>query len=379
MVMSIQNLFSASIGLALFICILILGKKNKKKADYILVIWLAVFIVNFISLFLLNVPGGDHQLWEQLMFEFSEASIFLHGPVLYFYTLALIKKSFVFRIRQLVHIVPFTITFAILLTGLLKSDGISEDIRNLLLVIKMLSLLLYLVVVLMKLYSHSNRVEDIFSNTEEKHLRWLTVLSWGILLVWFVAASSLLIHRYTAYSIPQYGGLLTNIAISIFVFVMGYYGINQPSIFFETYAIRNKETAFNREIFKNPDKTKYGKSGLTFEISRELAGQLSKLMQESKPYLEPELTLYTLAEKMQVLPNHLSQTINSIERKNFFDFINEYRVEEAKKNILSKEKHHLNLVGIAFESGFNSKSSFNRAFKKHVGCTPSQFKENNSN
>jgi AraC-like DNA-binding protein len=98
-------------------------------------------------------------------------------------------------------------------------------------------------------------------------------------------------------------------------------------------------------------------------------------MTHEKPYLNPELNLYLLAERLNLLPNHLSQAINSVERKNFFDFVNHYRIQEVKKCLVSNEKEHLTLLGIAFECGFNSKTSFNRTFKKIVGLTPSEFRK----
>jgi len=98
-------------------------------------------------------------------------------------------------------------------------------------------------------------------------------------------------------------------------------------------------------------------------------------MLNEKPYLNPDLNLYSLAKLLDIRPNHLSQIINSMEKKNFFDFVNEYRIHEVKKNLVQDDKKNLSLLGIAFESGFNSKASFNRAFRKIEGTTPSKYKE----
>jgi AraC-like DNA-binding protein len=144
---------------------------------------------------------------------------------------------------------------------------------------------------------------------------------------------------------------------------MGYFGIRQPSIFTDTPIVGKKR------------KIKYQKSGLTDSGAKKVYESLIHLMQEEKPFLEPDLTLFTLAEMINIPPNHLSQVINSLAGKNFFDFINYYRVEEAKRNIILQKYEHLTLLGIAFESGFNSKASFNRAFKRQVGITPSEFKK----
>ena len=99
------------------------------------------------------------------------------------------------------------------------------------------------------------------------------------------------------------------------------------------------------------------------------------LMKEEKLFLDQELDLKSLADKLKLSSGYLSQIINKYEQKNFFDFINGYRVEEVKSKIPDPAYQHLSLLGIAFESGFKSKSTFNLAFKKHTGMTPSGFKK----
>ncbi len=367
--MSTLYLLAASLGLTFFIIALILGKQGKKKADYILAVWFLIFFLNFLSLFLLNLPDAGYQTWKLVLFEFSEASIFLHGPLLFFYAHSLITKSTQIRTGQILHAIPFLIGLSILFAGLVRGEEIPGSTRNILLFTKMMSLLVYALVVLKMLHSHSNRVEDIFSNVEKKHLRWLSILTWGVLVVWAVASSSLIVDRFTQVEIPQYGGLFTNVALSLFVFVIGFFGVNQPSIFVESPEGRIKKEQGRK------GKVKYEKSGLTIESAQLTHTRILEVMEEQKPFLEPELTLYSLSELLKIPPNHLSQAINSIEGKNFFDFINLYRINEAKKHIQSNEKDHLTLLGIAFEAGFNSKTSFNRAFKKHVGQTPSEYRK----
>ena len=97
-------------------------------------------------------------------------------------------------------------------------------------------------------------------------------------------------------------------------------------------------------------------------------------MQDKKPYQDNELTLFTLAKQLKIHPNHLSQIINQHHNQNFFDYINEQRVIDVKEALLSHKYDNHSLLGIAHEFGFNSKASFNRAFKKFTGMTPSDFK-----
>ena len=101
-------------------------------------------------------------------------------------------------------------------------------------------------------------------------------------------------------------------------------------------------------------------------------------MSEKKPYLENELTLAKLAEMLSVPQHHLSQILNEKLNQNFFDFVNNYRIQEAKKLLVSPDGGLLTILAIAEEVGFNSKSAFNNAFKKVTNTTPSEFRKNNS-
>jgi len=98
-------------------------------------------------------------------------------------------------------------------------------------------------------------------------------------------------------------------------------------------------------------------------------------MNLSRPYLNPDLTLPQLATEIGISTHLLSQVINEHFKLNFFDFINQYRVEAFKEKIVNSKYGNYSILGIALECGFNSKSAFNRIFKKYTGLTPSQYKE----
>ena len=97
-------------------------------------------------------------------------------------------------------------------------------------------------------------------------------------------------------------------------------------------------------------------------------------METEKPFLIPELTLNQLAEKVSIPPRSLSEVINSIFHQNFFDYINSYRIQEAKQ-LLMNSNDNKTILYILLEVGFNNKSVFNNAFKKHTGMTPTQWKK----
>lgn len=118
---------------------------------------------------------------------------------------------------------------------------------------------------------------------------------------------------------------------------------------------------------------KYAKSGLDEKEVTALSKKLEELMITQKPYLDPELSLKKLAGLMGVSTNNLSQVINSEKSKNFFDYINSFRIKELMNKLNSDENRQFTILSLAMDSGFNSKSAFNASFKKLTGLTPSEY------
>jgi YesN/AraC family two-component response regulator len=98
-------------------------------------------------------------------------------------------------------------------------------------------------------------------------------------------------------------------------------------------------------------------------------------MRTRRPWLEPELSLDQLSAQLSVKPRMLSQLINETLNQNFFDFVNRYRIEEAKRLLTNPVDKKITVLEVLYEVGFNSKSSFNTLFKKYTGLTPSEFKK----
>ncbi|HTJ52679.1 MAG TPA: helix-turn-helix domain-containing protein [Cyclobacteriaceae bacterium] len=101
-------------------------------------------------------------------------------------------------------------------------------------------------------------------------------------------------------------------------------------------------------------------------------------MVEKKPYLDAELTLSTLAKDLSMSRNQLSHLINVGVGANFYDFVNKYRVEEVKRLMTDPQVKNFNLLGIALEAGFKSKSTFNLIFKRFTGLTPTEYRKNST-
>jgi len=125
---------------------------------------------------------------------------------------------------------------------------------------------------------------------------------------------------------------------------------------------------------ENQYKRKYEKSSLSEAMKETYKNKLLQYMEKQKLYLDSSLCINDLAEKVSIPPHHLSQILNTCLNKNFFDFINSYRVKESKRFLSEQGPNKKTILEILYQTGFNSKSVFNTAFKKHTGMTPTQFR-----
>jgi AraC-like DNA-binding protein len=126
-------------------------------------------------------------------------------------------------------------------------------------------------------------------------------------------------------------------------------------------------------------KKKYERSVLYADLTQDIQQKLKNCIHEEKPYLNSELTLPLLADQLKVAVHHLSQVINEQYGMNFSDFINQHRIEEMKIRLIDTHYHHFKIEQIAFDTGFNSKSTFQAACKKFTGLTPSEYRKQYSN
>ena len=128
-------------------------------------------------------------------------------------------------------------------------------------------------------------------------------------------------------------------------------------------------------IYKENKYKKYKSSTLTFVESRRCLMRLIKIMKEEKPYLDPDLSQQKLAEKLSISKENLSQILHEQLRTNLKNFLNQHRIEAAKRKLADPGEADQKLLKIAYDSGFNSKSVFNDAFRKFTGMSPSDFRK----
>lgn len=318
------------------------------------------FFFNIISVLKTNIFTGSPTL--HLAF-FTMG--FLMGPFIFFYTKSLAIQDFNFKKKDFIHLLPVILfLFYLLFTVLLKrfvavSPGfIRWEIRITLLLIHVF-LVLYAVKAVLVLRQFTISIKNIYSNLKRITLSWLRFVLIGFGLIWLMILINYLVRIIGGTPVPYLRDIVT-VASSIVSITIIYFGLTQPKLF----------SGINTE-------SKYLKSPLTSEDSRIFTENLKDLMKTEKPYLIPSLTIDHLAEKLKIHHKQLSQLVNEQFRQNFFDFINCYRIEEAKKYLSKRSRNNLTISQILYKVGFNSIATFNRAFVKHVGMSPSEFKRQN--
>jgi len=384
------------INVSLFAFLLLTRKKNN-TASFLLIAFM--LLVSFQALlnafdtraFFLAYPHLSRISWLL-------PSLF--GPLVYLFTRKITSEEHRLAQKDGIHLLLFAFYFGILfhwffspaeekIRLLSDFDKISENDFGWLNQLNILVVLFYLILTLRQLRTYRRNIENTFSEISTRRFTWIKTFALSMLAILFVSALGFYGRKWgipilTNFYHYNYGLLL------LLVYWMAYKCITQP----ELYLLQklSAQTTPNEDILLLPSdgeeqpeqnvltrsvaqERKYQKSGLDNDTAVVLFSKLLTHMDKSKPYLEPDLTIYKLAADLDVPRHHLSQVINERAQKSFFDFINSYRVEEVKKQLADTAMANRNILGIALDCGFNSKATFNTAFKKFTGMTPSAYQK----
>ena len=356
-------IYIAGTSIALFISALLFNKKEKSNSDIILLLWMLLLAAH-LTLFYVNYFGNlpDFLIGVHLPIPLMQA-VFL-----YFYVASVTNQFPKKKKIYLIHLLPTILSYLFLIPLFLKPSeekmsilestekGYSEFFEIINMIIIYISGVVYVCWSSYLIYKHKKNIRNQFSDLENINLKWLQLLIYGIGGIWVVV-------------IFFNNGTYVFTSVSIFVILIGFFGVQQRNIFVNEKMIPNKKITTTQKTKKE----KYATSGLTAEIAEELYKNLIEQISKEKHYKESGITLNDLAQRLNISPNYLSQIINEKEGKNFFDFINAFRVDEFKRLIALPENQQYTLLALAYDCGFNSKSSFNRSFKKHTDMTPSQY------
>jgi AraC-like DNA-binding protein len=367
------------IVITFFLSFLLISKKDKSLADKILAAWLILIGIHLSFYYLYSIS----QIYEYPFLLGFEAPIpYLQGVFLYLYSVFVTKQLKNKPIYYFFHLIPPLSIYIYLIHFFLlpneqkiyvyQNKGIGyEAFTSFMYIINLMSGVVYIVLSLIVLKRHRVSILNEFSQIEKINFRWLQYLIYGMCGIWF-----LVIFSHSDFFI--FSGVV------IFVFFLGYFGIKQVGLFTNIQphldAVKlEKATEYLENTFEEADLSnfespiKYQKSGLTKDVADNIHKALIHVVDKEKIYKDAELTLSSLASHLDIHPNYLSQVINQVEEKNFYDYINLKRVEEFKKLVAQPDSQKYTLLALAYDCGFNSKTSFNRNFKKATGLSPSEY------
>ncbi|QYJ07728.1 helix-turn-helix transcriptional regulator [Qipengyuania flava] len=221
----------------------------------------------------------------------------------------------------------------------------------------------YLTSILRRLHAFRRELKDLYSNTHSRELRWVEWFMVLLALVWTAAALAL-IGENSPISAALPGEIVLALIALLMLFLIAFVPSGQAP----------EETGAAEEVSEpaGPEAAKYSRSALSRDHAKRLAARIEAAMANDRLYLDPNLSLPKLSKHVGALPNQISQVLNDEIGVTFFDYVARWRVEAAKPMIAAREA---SIVMIALDVGFNSRSTFYKAFKRATGMTPKAFRE----
>lgn len=337
--------------------------------------FLCVFLIQFNDL----LEKTEFMKTRMIINDFLGIIDFIIAPVFYFSVIYFIQPNRKWRLKDNFH---FAFAFLILVLLFIavvievkqptaadkKNAAILLTVFNLLFCTQVIS---YCILAYKKITSYQEKLFLYASNTTAINLKWLQKVVSCVLLIttlWLIDNVFRLARTSTLFD--HFASLIYLVGF----FYIAYYSLKQKEI----SALNQQEKNEIDLIIKENSSIESNQKKLISDIElQEMKLVLIDIMNSKKPFLDPELSLFKLASQLGISSHQLSYVINKGFDENFYQFINQYRIEEAKKMIQDPNMQHLSLIGIAFEVGFNSKTVFNTTFKKRTNQTPSEFKKEN--
>ena len=359
---------AASVVLGLFLAVVFFRQKKKnKQTNTILALLLISFCLSILLHSFLNafIPRAYPNIWT-----FPEPFLLLTGPLFYTYIrflsgLSLSKKEVV------VHLIPFFTTaviFIIFVSNNEQSFPVNVNLGNassLLWLIIYLQFWVYYFLNRNAINHFKERLKESYSSIEKIHQVWISFCLTALLICYTILTVVFLLGHGNIF-LPVNESL--TVVLAAIIYFMSYQTLVQPAIYTGTLLTEGKSS----DIAKT---ARYKNSGLSGGITKARLEDIEQFIADHKPYLDPDLDLQGLGELLAISTHHLSQIINEGAQMNFYDFVNRYRIEEAKRLLSDPKNDHLTILSLAFDAGFNSKATFNRFFKKITQLTPSQYRE----
>lgn len=295
----------------------------------------------------------------------------LDGPLLYLYVVSIIRPNFSLGAKHRLHLLPLIIYFVFLFVAYYCQDHVVKrqviglylfDLNWQFVTMDTLiksSRFVYLILSIYLINKYREQLKDSKSNIENIDLTWLKILVLGfalVTLVGVVLSLSKVVNLFhpVEVSLQIFLGLTTYYADLVLVcFLLFFSAVNVSSV----------------EKVKDQVKSSYD----DYKADEEYVSRVVKFMDQEKPYLKSNITLDALSEMLDVPARELTALLNGHFKMNYYEFINNYRIKEAKEILRANKEQTISDVFLAV--GFNSKSVFNTFFKKDTGMTPSEFRK----
>ncbi len=388
------NLLGAAQGFFLSLMLALL-KRGNRQANRILAALVFVISVALASTLLLY-PAVYTAV--PYLIRISDPMRLLFAPLIFLYVVSLTGGQV--NKRSLLHFTPFALyvlylipTFYVLpfaerISFITEAQAGKSFSYNVYLVARALYFVLYLGLSFRVLRQYSSRIQDLFSSVERINFSWLRNVLVAM-AIWWVPQFITTLSPFFGYLNLPVVNMIIGFLGALWMYLLGYVAflkadpfVNVTSPIVPMSATQAAQLAAQHEQYEQHERAILNISRQGFDaresasVSPEsaiLLEQFKLFMETEKPFLDSELNLQKLSEQIGVPAYRLSQMMNSHLHQNFFDVINQYRVEEWKR-LMSEGPTSGTIQELAFQVGFNSKSSFNTAFKKHTGRTPSEYR-----
>jgi AraC-like DNA-binding protein len=341
----------------LFSIFLFTVKSNKRKSNQLFALFLLVTAFDLVGLFLFDTLAD-----YPTILAFKVSSSLLQMPLFYLYVLSVSYSDFTIKPKHLSHTAPFLLFLVVF-----HASSISFQSLLLFRIVGEVQYFAYIIAIFYTLQKYRTVYLENYTHPDSSSYKWL----FQVTLLFSIAHIFVFIKTWAPYLLdePQ---LMHNLYVVISLsalFVVSWFvlkALYSPQLFTGVKAeLTPLASSVRRPILKKDQD----------EISKEAIIKLAAFMENEKPYLDCELTLQTLASQFGMPEKELSILINHYVGKHFFDFINDFRIEEAKSILENPANKALTILEVLYQVGFNSKSSFYTSFKKVTNQTPTEYRK----
>jgi len=336
-----------------------INKKGVSIENKILSMLLIIFSLQIVYSFVTSNYAFQYFLdWHKPIFLLRQTS-FLIGPLIYFYVNSFLKKRNVINYRSLFHFIPFV--FVLLFLVYFYSNNSSfviwqSEIDLYTTILILAHTFIYILISLLRLKSMKINFRGIYKSIKiSPHNTWLQFLLLGFIIIWIINLNSFAIYMmikrpwWCAFTASIYA-LVAFLFVSTIMFIL----LLNPDVYY-------KITKYKNNKLKDNEKNEY-------------LQKLNSIMESNKPFLDPEISLESLANEISVNSRILSQIINETYKKNFKSYILEFRVKESMRMLEDEKYKKHTVLEILYGVGFNSKSAFNKQFKLYTNLTPQEYR-----